>query len=518
MNKKIYLPVIALMLWAPLLSGQSLGLRETWLMNEKLLDLVEGYERFSSFERQSDAESYVDLFVSPYAMVWCDYLSTESFGHYISAREYASLSEDMAYRSVNISNMRKHDFVFVGNAWHTRVEFDKRINYEDGMGFTFSSQSKLAGGDFHFALDCVWMSRDSVFRIEKVVGSGKAARDFPSGTFRIVKEQNGVGSELLYDGKPIEYNEYGFAILPNNGEFSINDDDCTLEQEVTPGVGRYDVYSFHTKSKIFRLRPRVSMLFNPVTTKTVYGSKVQPFSFGMEAGVDFGAAFNVVGNLKYVPYAGIGLADSWMGIRSSSLPGGGRTAYSYLGQRDYNFGASENFSFVDLAFSLSPASFEYGLGNGLSAAMEAGFKLYVNLLTKDNYKLDFTSPRDVNLKYGYLKDELPLSTAKGLPHYWIASCFVKGGLDWTSENGSLFFLHLGFENGMGSYSGAFKNVIYNNPNPTVWYDEEAGIYPVVFRRDGDTINDLKDHSFRSSIKSVRRRFSGILEFGVKFKF
>ena len=517
MRKRIFLPFI-LLLWAPVLWCQSLGIDEKSYMSGKLQDLVDCYGRFSSFERQSDADSFTDLFVSPYSIVWCDYLSSRLFGQDVSASEYASLSRTLASLSVSISNVSKNDFVFVGNAWHARVEFDKRIDYEDGLGYPFSTRSELAGGDFHIAMECLWVSRDSVFRIEKIIGPVRAARDFPSGTFSIVNKQNDLGTELLYDGKPLEYNEYGFAILPGNGEFSINDNDCTLEKEVTRGPGRYNVYSFSTKQKLYRVRPRVSMLFNPVTMKTVYGSKVQPFSFGMEAGVDFGVAIGVTGSLKYVPYVGVGLADSWVGISSSSIPGGSRAIYSYLGRRDYNFEASENFSFTDFTLSLSPASFEYGLGNGLSAAMEAGFKFYFNLAAGDNYRINFSSPRDVNLKYGYIKDELPLSTAKGLKHYWIASCFVKGGLDWTAKNGSLFFLHLGFENGMGSYSGAFKNVIYNNPNPTVWFDEEAGIYPVVFRDNGGTIDDLKDHSFRSSIKSVRRRFSGILEFGMKFKF
>ena len=77
---KKYLLIIALMLCAPLLRAQSLELRESWYMNEKLLDLVDSYERFSSFERRSDASSYLDLFVAPNAKVWCDYLSSELFG------------------------------------------------------------------------------------------------------------------------------------------------------------------------------------------------------------------------------------------------------------------------------------------------------------------------------------------------------------------------------------------------------------------------------------------------------
>ena len=515
---KKYLPIIALMLCAPLLRAQSLELRESWYMNEKLLDLVDSYERFSSFERRSDASSYLDLFVAPNAKVWCDYLSSELFGRYVTARDYVDMSKDLAYRSVTISNLRKHDFVMDHDDWHVRVEFDKRVNYEDGLGFTFSTQSKQAGGDFHIALDCLWMPKESAFRIEKVVGSSSAARNFPSGTFRIVKRQEEIDPMLRYNGKPIEYNDYGFAILPSSGEFSLVDDDYRLGQEVVPGKGRYEVCSFTAQPKIFRVRPRMSLLINPVTVKTSYGTQLQPLSLGIEAGVDFGAVLKLGGGFNYVPYIGVGLEHSWTELKSTSISGGRSTKYTYL-DRDYKFRATERIAFDDFVLSLSPASFEYEFGNGLVAAAEAGVKFYFNMLATDVYSIKFSSPADVNIQHGSRNvEELPLSTDKGLNHYWIASVFAKGGVDYKFGNGSLLFCHLGVENGMGSYSGTFKNVIYSNSNPVSWFDEEAGIYPVVYRVNDGTVQDIKDHTFKSSIKSVRRRVAGIVEFGVKFKF
>lgn len=515
---KKYLLILAIVLIPYMLRAQSLEKHESVLMNERLLDLIDDYERYSSFGNKSDASSFLALFFAPNAKVWCDYVSSEYFGRMVNVRDYVEMTKDMEYHSVRISNLSKHDFFYANHDWHTTIEFDKSIDYEDGLGFTFTTRSDMAGGDYHIAMDCVWLPKESVFRIEKISGAVKNQSDFQSGLFRVVKHQESLDSKLLYDGKPLKYNEYGFAVLPNRGEFTINDDDFRLQQEVVPGHGRYDVYSFAADPKLFRVRPRMSFLINPVTVKTVYGSDFQPASVGIEAAADFGVALRISDDIKYVPYIGVGIAHSWVDLRSRALLGGHRAAYTY-NDRYYKFKATETFSFDDFVVSLSPASFEYRFDNGLVAALEAGFKVYTNIVATDIYSITFTNPTDAHLIHGFRNvEELPLSTDKGLNHYWIASVFAKGGLDFSFKESSLLFVHLGIENGMGSYSGTFKNVIYNNPNPTPWLDDEAGIYPVVYRMNGSTLEDIKDHTFKSSIKSVRRRLSGIIEFGYVYKF
>lgn len=518
--KKFFKLTIILLLWAPLLRAQNLELRESLIMDEQLLDLVDSYKQYSSFDRNSDLTSFLDIFVAPNAKVWCDLFSSDYYGQNMNVRDYAELAKDIAKCSVNLSNIRKQGFEYVNQVWHARVEFDKSIDYEDGLGFTFS-RSKMAGKDFHLVMDCVWLPKKSVFRIDKIENASPRADlagEFQSGMFRIVKPEGAAGSRLLLDGKPVSCNEYGYALVPTEGTYSLNDDDFRLTQSTTSGLGRYDVHSFSVTPKLFRVRPRLSFLINPVTVKTVYGSQLQPVSAGIEAAVDFGVAVRMSDGFKYVPYLGIGIAHSWVNLKSTSLTGGRSTAYTYLG-REYKFRATETVSFDDFTVSISPASFEYRFSNGLVASAEGGFKIYTNMVATDLYSLKFSYPSDLNLIHGSRNvEELPLSTDKGLEHYWIASVFAKGGVDYSIMDGGLVFLHLGVENGMGSYSGTFRNVIYNNGNPTLWYDADSGIYPVVYRTNGGRVEDIKDHTFKSSIKSVRRRTAGIIEFGFVYKF
>ena len=517
---RIYKLIIALLLWAPLLRAQGLDLKESLFMDEQLIDLVDSYKHLSSFDKDSESLSYLGLFVAPNARVWCDFLSSDYYGRYVTVRDYVEFAKDIAHSNVIFSNLRKHDFEYVNQSWHAKVEFDKSIDYEDALGYEFS-QSKMIGKDFHLVMDCIWLPKESVFRIEKIESSlprEEYAGELPSGMFRIVKRQDGVDSKLLLDGKPLEYNQDGFAFLPDEGTFSLNDDDMRFTQEVTSGRGRYDVYSFSATPKLFRVRPRLSFLINPVTVKTIYGTQLQPASAGVEAAVDFGVAVKISDSFKYVPYVGIGIAHSWVTLRSVALAGGRNTEYSYLG-RDYTFKATEAFTFEDFVVSISPASFEYSFGNGLMASAELGFKLYANMLATDLYSLRFSDPADLNLVHGARNvEELPLSTDKGLDHYSISSFFAKLGADYSIMDSGLVFVRVGIENGMGSYSGTFRNVIYNNPNPRLWYDEDAGFYPVVYRTNNGKVEDIKDHTFKSSIKSVRRRTAGIIEFGFVYKF
>lgn len=508
---KKYLLSIVIALPSLMLSAQELDLKQSWFMNEQLLDLIESYERHSSFEGRSDSSSFLDLFVSPEAKVWCDYLSSEYFGRYVDARTYVNLSKDFAYNSASVSNLIKRDLEYVHDAWRIRVEFDKRVNYKDALGYTFSTQSKIAGGDYHFALDCVWVPEISAFRIEKVLGYGKSAESVPDGQFIVVKKQNGIDSKLLYNGMPLDYNEYGFAILPGNGEFSLNDDDYRLKSSVTPGSGRYDVYSFSQRPKILRVRPRASVLINPLMVEMHESINAKPFSFGLEGAVDIGAALNLFGSFKYVPYLGVGLSHSWFGIKDSFMTGEKYVHYSY-NERSYEFNASETFAVEDLTISISPVSFEFGLNNSLVAAVELGAKVYLNYASSDNYRLRIGVPADKNLQPGYLEPvAIPVGTDASFPHYCVTAAFLKGGADYSIMDGGLVFLHVGVESG-------FQRKIYSNPEPGLWYDEASGIYPVIYMMNEEGPEDHMVRTFKNSIRTVRRGLAGIVEFGFKYKF
>ncbi|MBR4827008.1 MAG: hypothetical protein IKZ91_03895 [Bacteroidales bacterium] len=513
---KKYLTIIVLTLCPLLARAQELEVSERWLMNERLIDLVESYERFSAFEGRSDSYSYLGLFRSPDSEVWCDYVASEDYGKFIPARKYVDYSKDLEDRSVRISRLRKGEYAYTSGRWRTTIEFDKQVEYEDSLGFTFSTLSPLVGGDFHITLECVWMPDDEEFRIEKVVGKENSGMTFPKGSFHIVQQRNEIDSRLLYNGLPLEFNEYGFVILPDGGTFDIDDDDLVLTQETSPGSGRYDVRSFSVIPKKYRIRGHAGFLLNPLTVETVYG--VSPTSFGVDFGADAGISLSLGKSVKYVPYLSLGLCRTWFGMSTESMLGVESVQYGYI-LRAYDLSAKETFSFTDFTIGLSLASFEFNITKKLTAVADAGVKTYLNVSAQDKYELSFTAPEDVNLLDGYLSpNSRPFGPGEGEPNFWVMSLFGKLGADFSFAPGTFAYMRVGAEYGLGSDTGALRNVIYTNPNTGKWYDESDGVYPVVYRTNAGAVEDIKVHSFKNSITSIKRGLGLAIELGVKYKF
>lgn len=521
---KRYLLILALACCPLMLRAQSLEVGERWLMNERLIDLIESYERFSAFEGRSDSYSYLGLFRAPDAEVWCDYVASDKYGEYVTASEYVNYSKELEDRSVRISRLRKGEYQYSSGRWRTRIEFDKQVEYEDTLGFTFSTVSPLMGGDFHIVLDCVWMPDDEEFRIEKVSGTENSRASFPKGKFHIVQRKNEIDERLRYGDKPLEFNEYGFTILPDGGEFTFDDDDYVLSLNEAPGSGRYDVYSFSVMPKKKRIRAHTGYIINPLTVSTVYGDAARVNSGALDFGVDFGLSLSVARSVKLVTYVGAGLSNTFFNIGSSSIDGLQDLEYNYIG-RAYKLNASESFAFNDATISVTEAV-EYNLGKKLTLDFEGGLKTYLNLSASDRYQLDLAAPADAQVPDGYLSpNQIPFGPAKGEPNFWVLAVVAKAGAEYSFAPGWFAGARAGIEYGLGSDTGALRKVIYSNPvgkdedpNARKWYDAESGIYPVVYRNNGGVIEDLKFHSFKNSITSIERGLGIVVELGVKYKF
>lgn len=512
---KKYLIITVLALSPLLLRAQSLKVSERWLMNERIIDLLESYERFSAFEGRSDSYSYLGLFRSPDVEVWCDYVASDKYGSFIPAKDYVSYSKELEDRSVRISNLKKGEYEYTSGRWRVKVEFDKEVEYEDSLGFTFSTVSPMMGGDFHIAMDCVWFDDDEEFRIEKVTGFENPRMSFPKGQFHIVQRRNEIDSRMLYGGEPLEFNEYGFTIVPEGSEFTFDDDDYVLTQNTSPGSGRYDVCSFSLTPKKWRARGHAGYVFNPLSVNTVYGDRLKPLSGAIDLGVDFGRSVSLARSVKLIGYVGLGLSHSFFSMKSSSIEED--LSYTYIG-RPYDLSATESFSFDDFTVSLTGA-LEFNLSKQMTIDVETGVKTYLNLNAADHYSVRFTSPEDHNLLDGYLSpNERPFGADEGQPKFWVLALVVKGGADFAIGSGLFATAHAGMELGLGSDNGILRNVIYRNPSAGKWYDGENGIYPVVYRNNAGTVEDIKVHSFKNSITSIERGLGAVVELGVKYKF
>ena len=516
---RYYLTIIALLLSSLLLRSQTLDVSERWLMNERLMDLVDSYERYSAFEGRSDAYSFLGLFRSPDVEVWCDYVAGEHYGKYIPARQYVEYSKILEDRNVMISRLKKSDYEYTGGRWRTRIEFDKQVEYEDSLGFTFSTRSPLVGGDFHIIIECAWQPDNEEFLIERITGVENPRMSFPKEHFQIVQRKNEIDSRVLYNGEPLDFNEYGFVVLPEGGTYDFDDDDYDLMAFSEPGTPRYDIYSFSVKQKRLRARAHSGFTYNPLKVETVYGDALAPSSFAVDFGVDFGISISLGKSFKYVPYVGAGYAHTWFDMSTAMLSDNGNVQYTYL-DRYYNLVADERFAFDDVVVALSPLSFEINMSKKAAFIIDAGVKAYLNLSAKDGYEINFTSPAEVNLLNGYLSPNVkPFGPAEGEPNFWVLSAFGKLGADIGLSKGLFLSVRAGAEYGLGSDTGSLRNVLYTNKVTSKYYDSSNGVYPVVYRNNAQgRIEDIKVHSFKNSIKSISRGLAIVGEVGVKFKF
>ncbi len=515
-----YLIIAALTLVSPLLHAQDLDASKRWRMNDRLLDLAEDYGRYCAMEQRSDVHAFLDLFVSPDAGVWCDYISSKDFGKTVPASRYADYVKDLPRRSASISNIRKSAFESLGGVWHASVELDKSVDYEDPDGYSFSNASDMMGGDFRIVLECVWMPDESVFRIEKIKGRVNRACTFPRGAFRIVDKKDELGPKLLYNGYPLVFNESGYAVLPPGGSFTYDDDDFVLTHNSRMGKGCYSMESFSLKQKRFRARAYTSLLFNPLTVNTVTAVHKNPKSMGIEVGVDFGISLKMDDKFKYVPAIGLGIAHSWFTVKSSETTGKGTVSYSFPDVREYSLSAKENYGFTDLAISLHFASFEYGITKELKGIADAGLKLYTKLSTSENYKLSFTLPERTNVTRHFLEPHRVSYGVNSSGYNLLSpSAFVKAGAEYYIIPDGMFYFMAGFEYGVGGAKGNFiSSELFRNYEPSWWYDETDQIYPVIPWFNGEVYEDVKVHDFNGSLRSIKRGLAGVLELGFVYKF
>lgn len=483
--------------------AQKPEINQKWLMNERLLDLLNNYENYVNFNKKSDSYAFMVLFDNSDAPVFCDYLASKNYGKTVSAREYANYSQGLEDRTVLISNLRKTALKEEDGVWKASLEFDKRIDYEDSLGFVFSTMAPMSGGDFHLTMECVWDPASSSFLIQSIKGKENSQSSFPKGDFHIVQKKNEIDSRMLYNGKPLQFNEYGFAILPAGGIFAVDDDDFSLTVHHSPGAGRYEVNSFSVMPKRFRARAHVS--FSPIGAYNVTAStdgSIASKSWNVEVGGDIGYAFTLGKSTKLALYTGLGYAISSLSLSASDIRYNLDIADSNreLITRSYNLQeVTEGLSLMDIAI---PAflSLEQNLSPKLTLVMDLGVKAYLSTSAKPKpYHIKGTvNGQSLDKDY-----EQFVSPNQNSMNQFSVSLMGKAGLDFAVSSGKYIFLHVGYEMGLTDS--------YAPVTPVQWYSS-SGIYPLVYTGSAD----VAVHSFLGSISYKR---SGLVfELGARFKF
>lgn len=482
--------------------------RLRWTMNEKLLDLADAYETASRFASSSDIYAFSSLFADPSkSTVYCDYFSAEDFGRPVSLSEYINYSKGVKNCFVWVSNLRKGGFKYEDGRWLALLELDKRISYEDASGFTFRTSKESTGGDIHLGLECVWDDAEEQFRINRIIGPGKSRSPLYKGGFCLV-ESKGLPEETVYhNGAPLSFNDYGFALLPGDSVFSIDNDDYALSVNREKTGSRYDLVRFGLSPNNFRLRTRLS--FMPARAYTVGhlddNTGVRPGSFAAEAGADFGYMFPLSKTSRLGAYAGLGLSLSTLDLKARDI------RYE-IGTYSYSIDkATQGVTMLDLAVPLF-ISFEQKVSPRLEIVADLGAKYYLRLSDLPGaYKLSGSAVNGEEEPITF-EGRVPNISAPVNSKRNTYSFFLMAGADYAIAPGKYAYLHIGWEQGRKSRYVADPLVEWYRPGVE---DQELPVYPMSYDEAlGGVVAavSLLDGVYRSKRKGF------VAELGVRFKF
>lgn len=466
-------------------------------MNDRLMDLLDSYESYSSFARETDAYSFTDLFVAPDAHIYCDYVSSPYFNKELSLDKYLEYSLNQDRKRVRISNLKKSDYTFLDGRWHVKVFFDKFVEYEDRNGVVFSSST--IGGDYRIVMDCFWNPEEERFSIESISGTKPTGLIIPDGHFAVIEKRNEVDSLVRIGKDKLIFNKDAFAFLPSVKDITLPDDNYSLKVMENAVTDIYSLYSLNVRHTPIRARLRFSMLpFGAYRMESTY-EQLEYNSNGGELTAEAGYSLSLAPRSKLVFSMGAGLSTGTISMNADGI----NYSYDIDGKgtvRTYSLDRiTESIELTDFVI---PAyiSFEQGLGKKLGFVLDLGTKLYLNMSSKLSPYHITGSVDGIEFDEDYSQFISPSVTRI---NQFSVSCFGRTGICYNIVNGLFASLNAGYEWGLTD--------TYSPSVMTPWYDEN-GIYPLVFFKE----TDVPLHSFLSSISYRRNGF--IMDFGFLLKF
>ena len=384
--------LLALFSWS--VNAQTLTNSERRMANSQILTVIEDYERFSSLY-DDEAEYYFEtLFANDSKVtVFCDMLGMPSYLKDVSLKEYIQMMRTQSQNTnVTIKDVVKGDMKYNAGMWEVPVYFRKSISYIDQGGYVFSVEDYYHT-DFNIMMNLCYNPDTGRCLINSIKGKIVSEKVFPVDRFAIIEKPVDVGSKdarylsgLTIDGEPLQYNQYGCAIV-QSGDAQVEDPDVEVFVKKNYEGYNYDVLSFGFKPRNTRLRARYGLAPLAYSIKSSHKS-VSGKSFAQEFALDWGQAFFVNERSKMSFNIGAGL--SWSSVKLSynpELPIS--STFSYVEKDDnafhkkqeinYTFlSASESMKYVD-AFVPVYFEFEHLINKSLIFNWNLGVKTYLSL-------------------------------------------------------------------------------------------------------------------------------------------
>lgn len=351
-------------------------------INGQILTLIENYEQESLALESGYTTSFLDLFVSPSAPVWCDYMGSPAYGTKVPASDYADYAAaGVRSAAITLKDISKGRLHFQDGMWQAEVHLSKSQEFMDGNEILFSSTEYYGGKDYELTLTVVYNEEEDRCQIRSIDGVVDSDKPFPSGFYQVIQKNETATEQLYASGQPLQYNSFGQAF--NTEKLTSRNDDVTLRKRVLSSNERYEYVTYDFVPRIFRARFRYGFTLGGAYHFTTSESFSSLESKASEMGLDLGVAIGHSGRTSWALYTGAALSNSSISIenRSVAYEYEAADAMGYTYQRAYRIqSAAEALQYQDIAVPLY-LSMEAGLASFLRLTMDVGVKGYYNWKT-----------------------------------------------------------------------------------------------------------------------------------------
>ncbi len=505
-------------------NAQVLSNKERRHIYSKAISLIEEYEDCAALSNDDAVDEFANLFTNPNVKIVFDLPGAQQYLSDISVSEYINrISEIIVSADVSIIDVKKGELIYDNGDWILPIAFKKDISYVDKNGIAFLMGTDMFP-DIDISMNIRYNSRKDICTIDSIQGRS-AASPFLKKRFLVVEKSN-FNSERKYtqkylqtltvDGKPVEFNEFEQAFIPD-GKFRVSDPDATVNTVRYNKGDNYDLVSFDIKPpKSGRLKLRfgttISGAYSVKNNSPVSGS-----SRAFEVGVDIGKTWPIAPSSKLGIYTGAGFSFSSLDLSLANT-----LSYEYIDKYEDSDGyykdnsvfyqiksAEESMAFKDILVPLY-MEMEHRIGNYLAISWNIGAKFYGNLMTSPG---EYTAsgivvvggdaPASFNTRYdrfvspvSYKRSPYDISAAAGI------------GIDVNLLNRVLFFsVNFGYEYGITESYTAKGNTYYNYNVESF----EEKVFPIVYRDN----ENIAVHSLIAST-SFRRQAMWV-GIGIKLK-
>ena len=303
-----------------MLSAQTMSSVEEYFFNYSILQSIKTYELNARMYDAEARDEFERLFESQNVAIYNDLLGLSS-SPILTLTDYVSkLQQEAQSVQIRISNVRKSTPHLEGGQWLSEVTFDKSISYTNRCGLLFSSIEHYQD-DHHLKVTFVWTGRRAVIR--SISGFVDQAHAAPLPDVYEVLESTQKGrmydERLRFDGLPLDYNEFGQAILPipNDSLLTIDDPDIQMIRVYQDDC---NIFSMLYRSRRWRLKVHGDFALGHMYQLKRPQDNISTSSVSGEILVDLGYIFPpVTKDLRMGIFIGTGVSSSKLNIKARGV-------------------------------------------------------------------------------------------------------------------------------------------------------------------------------------------------------